>query len=50
MFAHDSTAFYIGNTVNEALLNIQKEITDLNFWASLILWPFIPQDWTYVAV
>lgn len=33
MFAHDSTAFYIGNTVNEALLNIQKAITDLNFWA-----------------
>ena len=25
MFAHDSTAFYIGNTVDEALLNSRRQ-------------------------
>jgi hypothetical protein len=33
MFADDTTAFCIGNSVDEVLLNIQKSIADLNKWA-----------------
>ena len=33
MFAGDTTAFCIGDTVDEVLFNIQKAITDLNIWA-----------------
>ena len=33
MFADDTTAFCIGNSVDEVLLNIQKAIVDLNKWA-----------------
>lgn len=33
MFADDTTAFCIGNTVDEVLLHIQEAITDLNNWA-----------------
>lgn len=33
MFADDTTAFCIGNTIDEVLLHIQEVITDLNNWA-----------------
>ena len=33
MFADDTTAFCIGNTVDEVLLKIQKAIADFNKWA-----------------
>jgi len=33
MFADDTTALCIGNTVDEVLINIHKSIADLNNWA-----------------